>query len=169
MKLPGRSLKLQRIFSETIGDPKLGAEIGVQFGKNAFAMLTFYPSLHLQLVDCYDDSICRAHPRFSAAEVQTNAVARLSSFSNRVVWSITKSFVAAELIKNKSLDYVFIDAGHDYNSVKVDIESWRWKVRDGGLLLGHDFNKRFPGVRQAVMERFTGRVHKYGDVWWVQC
>lgn len=52
------------------------------------------------------------------------------------------------------IDIVFIDAGHDYDSCKQDIELWWPLVRDGGYLCGHDFQHRFPGVMRAVADAF---------------
>lgn len=53
--------------------------------------------------------------------------------------------------RDKSLDFVFIDAGHSYKEVKEDIEAWLPKVKYGGWLAGHDYNSvSFPGVKKAV-------------------
>jgi len=52
-------------------------------------------------------------------------------------------------------DIVFIDALHDYEHVKQDIELWWPKVRNGGILAGHDFNHKWPGVERAVAEAFN--------------
>lgn len=52
-------------------------------------------------------------------------------------------------------DLVFIDALHDYEHVKQDIELWWPLVRSGGILAGHDFNHKWPGVERAVAEAFN--------------
>lgn len=66
------------------------------------------------------------------------------------------SIEAAKLYEDKSLDFVFIDAGDDYDSVKADIAAWAPKVRHGGLLAGHDFNPATPNndVERAVLEAY---------------
>jgi hypothetical protein len=61
---------------------------------------------------------------------------------------------------NRSFDWVYIDACHDYGFVKQDIAVARQKVKLGGVILGHDYHwKKFPGVCRAVNE--TGLVLKY--------
>lgn len=62
---------------------------------------------------------------------------------------------AASLFFNEMLDFVFIDANHSYEGVKIDIESWLSKVKKGGIIAGHDyFTRVHPGVKQAVDELF---------------
>ena len=38
-----------------------------------------------------------------------------------------------------NLDFVYVDARHDYCSVHDDIQAWWPKVRRGGFMSGHDF------------------------------
>ena len=74
---------------------------------------------------------------------------------NRVVNPIRmKSVDASKLYKDNSLDFVFIDAGHEYEFVKEDIESWLPKVRDYGILAGDDWDNTDwnDGVKKAVSE-----------------
>jgi hypothetical protein len=48
---------------------------------------------------------------------------------------------------------VYIDAAHDYDTVKRDLETWSKKVKSGGFICGHDYNSNsWPGVVQAVDE-----------------
>lgn len=65
------------------------------------------------------------------------------------------SVPAAELIPDKALDFCFIDADHTYDAVKADLAAWYPKVKEGGLISGHDYNHpQYPdwGVKQAVDE-----------------
>ena len=75
----------------------------------------------------------------------------------------------AKLFDDSSVDLVFIDANHTYEHVKEDIEAWYPKIRDGGILSGHDFNGDFPGVEKAVREYFEPKKKdiflSYNSVW----
>ncbi len=57
---------------------------------------------------------------------------------------------------------VFLDAIHNYEHTKLDIESAR---RAGAAVIsGHDYKDEFPGVVQAVHE-FGGLKQLRGSVW----
>lgn len=66
------------------------------------------------------------------------------------------SLDACKLYSDESLDFVFIDAGHEYDDVKDDILSWLPKVKKGGILAGHDFSNDSPGIIRAVNELLPG-------------
>jgi hypothetical protein len=59
---------------------------------------------------------------------------------------------SAALYEDESLDFVFIDASHDYESFRKDLLAWHPKVKIGGLLAGHDFADPYPGIMKAVRD-----------------
>ena len=61
------------------------------------------------------------------------------------------SLGASKKFKDNTLDFVFIDASHEYKDVKNDILAWLPKVKNGGILAGHDYTY-FPEVKKAVDE-----------------
>jgi len=62
------------------------------------------------------------------------------------------SYQMAAHIPDESLSLCYIDAAHDYNSVKADIESFYPKVVKGGIIAFHDFGNENYGVNRAVQE-----------------
>jgi hypothetical protein len=57
---------------------------------------------------------------------------------------------AAKLYKDKSLDFVFIDGDHSYESVSADLKAWFPKLKDEAIFAGHDFSNPLFGVKEAV-------------------
>ncbi len=51
---------------------------------------------------------------------------------------VMDSETAAKIFADGILDLVFLDSDHRYESVKKDISSWLPKLRNGGILCGHD-------------------------------
>ena len=70
---------------------------------------------------------------------------------------------AASWFEDKTVDFVFIDANHDYEHVCGDIRSWLPKIRPGGILAGHDYGEPC-GVKQAVDELIENPLIR-GTVW----
>jgi len=50
------------------------------------------------------------------------------------------SWDAAKNYEDNSLDFVFIDAAHDYESVTKDLEAWFPKIKKEGIIAGHDYH-----------------------------
>ena len=136
--------------------PLLAAEIGVRSGENMLAMLQEMNLRALFLVDPYlpyDDGGC-----YQTKEMQdinrANMLYRASGYFERIVLFFQKSHQAVRLIPDKYFDYVYIDGSHDYEDVKLDLELWLNKIKEGGILAGHDYNSivAWPGVTKAIDE-----------------
>ena len=77
------------------------------------------------------------------------------------------SVEASTLYPDVSLDWVFLDAGHEYGSVVEDITHWLPKVKQGGILSGHDWSH--PDIQRALQDVLTLPVYQHGDAcWWVR-
>jgi hypothetical protein len=74
-------------------------------------------------------------------------------YANRIVLMITDSLTAARRFPDRSIDWVHLDARHDYENLKADIEAWLPKVKQGGWLSGDDYDEtKWPDVVRAVTE-----------------
>lgn len=71
--------------------------------------------------------------------------------------------LAINIVPDKSVDMVFIDAGHTYEEVKNDIQKWKGKAKI--LLCGHDYCPAWSGVVQAVNEELGGPDEIHGTIW----
>lgn len=75
------------------------------------------------------------------------------------------SLEASKDFKDRSLDLVYIDAEHDENSVRLDIQIWKNKVKKGGILAGHDSD--LPYVRTILeQENLINTLSIYPDTSW---
>lgn len=85
----------------------------------------------------------------------------------------TSSLEAAKIYKDNSLDFVFIDAAHDYQNVLADLKAWYPKVKKGGTLAGHDYHQddTWGDVKRAVHDFFKDRVvlvSRHEVCWYIQ-
>lgn len=64
---------------------------------------------------------------------------------------------ASTQFQNDSIDFIMIDAGHNYDSVKSDISRWYHKVKPGGFITGDGYGV-FKEVNQAVDEFFYKKI-----------
>ena len=66
------------------------------------------------------------------------------------------------------MDLVYIDAKHDYESVKRDIELYLPKIKHKGILAGHDYHHVWPGVKKAVNFAVGTPDKVFRDTTWVK-
>ena len=159
-----------------------GTEIGVWQGENSRQLLTEFPNLHLLMVDRYrlltqeEAKVTKRLGKKSQAdmyEAMQMAIQRTQTDRRTII--IADSIEATKYLKDEFLDFVFIDCHHSYEAVKFDLQTWFFKVKEGGLVCGHDYEgagdrrKRF-GVQKAVDEFVNSRGFKLGimpgHVWW---
>ena len=123
---------------------RTGAEVGVQTGRNAFSLLRSWISCDtFFLIDLwghqenYHDYANVPDKRQQQFYEQTQAI--LKPWVNKTKYFRMKSVEAAKQIEDFSLDFVYIDARHDYCGVKEDLNAYWPKLRPGGVMAGHDF------------------------------
>jgi hypothetical protein len=153
-----------------------GVEIGVKRGMFSDFLLAHWPGAKLISVDPWLAADPRTYiDRANVAQddherFYEDTRSRLLKYGERSeIWRLT-SLEAAARVPDASLDFVYIDARHDYESVKEDLAAWFPKVRADGIVAGHDYvDGTFPsgefGVRRAVDEFFRERsipVHSTG-------
>lgn len=54
------------------------------------------------------------------------------------------SYQVVSSFNDHYFDWIYVDAVHTYQGVRIDLESFYPKVKEGGFILGHDFTNR-PG------------------------
>ena len=145
-----------------------GVEVGVKRGEFSEKLLRAWRGRHLISVDPWAEAPADEYADLDNVSQATHdafhgeTLARLTAFGERSsVWRMTGGEAAAR-IPHHCLDFVYLDARHDYASVKEDLGQWFDKVRPGGIVAGHDYlDGQFVdgdfGVRSAVDEFFSAR------------
>lgn len=152
--------------------PSLGAEVGVKEGRFIGHMLEVFPKLTMYAIDPWEQQPGgnEDYLEWDFNDIYQGYKKRTELYADRVLEIREYSNTAVNKVEDFSLDFVFIDAQHDYDSVKEDIELWYPKVKPGGLFAGHDYNKtKFSGVVQAVDEFFIpfgGKPQLAADTVW---
>jgi hypothetical protein len=111
--------------AQTFFKTGLGAEIGVERGNFSKLILSQWTG-NLISVDMWEHE-----------EIYKTAMANLTD--RRCLPTKMSSVEAAKRVSDEALDFVYIDADHDYEHCKQDLEAWFPKVRHGGLVAGHDY------------------------------
>jgi cephalosporin hydroxylase len=100
-------------------------EVGVYYGKSALFMAeqlaSIKPDATFYCVDIWEKPVVLRNHKIEFMQMP--------------------SVEAAALTKDGSIDFIFIDADHAYESVKQDITAWLPKIRSGGIISGHDYNE----------------------------
>jgi|6_EtaG_2_1085325.scaffolds.fasta_scaffold00543_4 hypothetical protein len=124
-----------------------GVEVGVASGDHALAMCQTVPNLELTCID---------HWRGERKKHRIETQKKLAGYNVKLITDLSENVV--EQIEPGSLDFVYIDAGHTFDAIMLDLIKWSKKVRTGGIVSGHDYGpindrltrNRTCGVYEAV-------------------
>ena len=128
---------------------KTGVEVGVERGLYSKVLCKANPQMKIYGIDpweslevCIKNSPKRRTDNHSSQKTcdryYESAMCRLAPYSNSLILK-EYSIDAVKKFEDKSLDFVYIDANHDYSFVIDDITWWSKKVRKGGIVSGHDY------------------------------
>ena len=131
------------------------AEVGVARGEFTERILELNKPSKLYLIDAWMMNSESDYGTTGMAQVESRFLRAIDSglVEIRRGWSWDR----LEELEDQSLDWVYIDAAHDYEAVKKDLVAVRPKVKPGGYICGHDYvrwarhGNRF-GVVEAVNE-----------------
>lgn len=146
-----------------------GAEIGVHTGIYSQIILDTWQGEKLWLIDPwrhqaagYDDIINYPDQKFDELLIET--VRRLAPYRGR--WNLLREFSqdATTYFPDAFFDFVYVDGNHSNEACLLDCELWWPKIRQGGLLAGHDYISGIRkgasfGVKDAV-DQFALRIGK---------
>lgn len=95
---------------------------------------------------------------------------RLKRYGDRVKFIQATSAQAIHQFKDGTLDFVYVDGDHRYEMVLLDLRLWWPKIKQGGILAGHDFvchgtDSSHHDIQEAVFEFMVEKFIK--EVWQV--
>ena len=163
---------LYRQMVEQAHDGAVFVEVGAWKGKSAAFMaveiVNSGKKIRFYVVDNFKGS--QEHQGDEAIKNNTllaQFVENVAPIHSKINLCISDSTEAAEAFPKMSVDFAYIDAAHDYESVKRDIQAWLPRMKPGGLLAGDDYDY-WPGVRQAVDDLLPDAIHE-NNIWQVRC
>ena len=161
------------------GEGTVGAEVGVWTGDLSEVILAYLKPKELYLLDAwaaYPDYIKELKSRNFNGEYLKQEIwddmyyGVCDRFKNNNNVKIIRSMSGEDIrgVKDKELDWAYLDASHAEQYVYNDLFAWWPKIKDGGILCGHDF--LFPGVPLAL-DQFSREmglvVWPCGNDWWI--
>jgi len=72
--------------------------------------------------------------------------------NRNIIKNKMSSIEFSKKIEDNSVDFVYIDGNHQCSAVKADILSWIPKIKNNGIISGHDFT--WVSIRRALNECF---------------
>ena len=171
---PNRPM-MKLVKKNTNRESLVGVEIGTSKGCHAVDILYHLNIKKLYLIDPY----CLYNDRLKTNQnvvdyefnkVKDEANKSLMRFEGKYEFIYKKSNDAINFVPD-DLDFVYIDGDHNYECVKKDIEMYYAKVKDDGIIGGHDFGLNFPGVIKAVLDFIEyNKIETYHSEildWWI--
>ena len=150
-------------------------EVGTWMGKSTNYLLSRLKEgvkkVNLTVVDTFKgngDSIQSKTLELYGGDLFTEFSDNAVMFDNYDDFNIIKdkSTHAKDSFVNNSLDFVYLDANHNYQQLIDDIDSWFYKVKPGSIIAGDDYGTNiFGDVTNAVNDYFYGQVTQKGWTW----
>lgn len=142
-------------------DLKTFVEVGVKEGRTVAYLLEHCPELRaitvdpwIRMPDAVPEEGGETYQGWDFVKIEQEYYANVRPYRDRVTHLRKSSAEAVDLVDGGQ-DLIFIDAAHDYANAMDDIRLWRQRLRPGGILAGHDYQHRFPGVMRAVADSFN--------------
>lgn len=146
-------------------------EVGTWQGKSAAFMavelINSKKNIKLHCVDAWDPALDADLANTDMISAYNTCCKNLTPFVCAGVLQIHRgrSVDMAAKFDDHSVDFVFIDGAHDFESVAADIKAWIPKVSDHGMLAGHDIKRE--SVQSAL--RIFGINYKVmGSCWYIE-
>ena len=133
---------------KTIGLNKKICELGVFRGKNLWDLAMLSDADLVVGIDAWDQKIDHLWTQETHDQnynyVMQKVVEKIKRKCHKIDIKILRGdhSILVKEFDNEYFDYVYIDSDHSYECVKKDINQWYPKIKEGGIIAGHDYCKR---------------------------
>ncbi len=136
-------------------------EIGTYEGSYALKIYEIFPKSFLYLLDTWDSKNTDFYYSVRPGTVESAYTVAQSRFNDKQNVSLLKesSQIVFNNFENDFFDWIYIDGDHSYEAVKLDLHNWFSKLKNGGIMSGHDWDVdpqmsefNMFGVQRAVIE-----------------
>jgi hypothetical protein len=130
----------------TMGLRGNGAEIGVAHGKFSEKWIPSSPLAKVFLIDPWKEygagEYLDGNNQLQSEQDRRFKMVceKMAKYGDRVQIMRMESIEASKQFPNDFFDFLYIDANHQYQYVKTDLQIWYPKMRAGGVFAGHDYN-----------------------------
>lgn len=128
------------VIPNLISKDGVGVEVGVYQGHFSEHLLKSWGGV-LYMVDPWrplDNYIDESNAKDRYENIN-KTIQNIDGYDDRGLMMRMTSYQASKMFPDNSLDFVYIDANHSYESVKEDLKVWYPKVSKGGYLFGDDY------------------------------
>jgi predicted O-methyltransferase YrrM len=186
---------LDRLIKKRARPGMIVFELGTYTGRSAMTMLPHIKLMQgkLYCVDWFRGNpgvtaeITTSYQKHNILEIFLNNI-KEAGYEDYVTVLVGTSHDVSCIVAQNSADLIFIDADHRYSKVKSDILQWCPKLKPGGVICGHDFDRHLKdcdynrvlekceedfvdgchyGVTRAVCESFP-YVQWEGRIWYAR-
>lgn len=186
---------LDRLISEYARPNMIVFELGTYTGRSSLTMLPHISRMNgmLYCVDWFRGNpsteavINPSYRSHNILDIFLNNI-RASGYEDYVTVLVGTTRAVVAIVADESMDFIFIDADHRYSYIRSDILNWYPKLKEGGLICGHDLDGhlsdcdykrvlekceedvadgRHYGVIRAVYEFFPD-VKREGTIWYAK-
>ena len=159
-----QGILLQKVLDILNTDKLNFAEIGVYKGRSTALFNVELINRNIEYNFYAIDHFMGSEEHDNTIDYYSIALQNLQPIINKINLIKNDSISESKNYQDNYFDIVYIDASHDYESVKNDILHWLPKVKTGGIICGDDYEMGWIGVMHAVDEVFQN-VSVHGNQW----
>ena len=152
-------------FLKNLPQDSIGAELGVMSGKWSKCILEIVRPKELHLIDCWWTKYGEYFPWMEPGKEASSTVVAYNQALRTVqecdkkkvsVFHVQDDLECLKKFKDGYFDWIYIDSSHEYGHTRQELLLSRNKVKEDGIICGHDWRPNklhvHHGVYRAVNE-----------------